>query len=206
MRRYIAVMLLIALLPLSAAVDMGGTFTMRLQKTGTTEYGFCTYDSAGTSHESLSAIDFIPPDDREFESVSTSFGIYWNIYSAENPVNSRLVLAFSASDDNLSPYMLLAEDSSGESFLSYDANAEIYSGSTVENKEITVLPSERDSAMSTSRELELLNVSLPAYEGTDGYARITLTLNAPVDSQTMESEPFHEGIFTGYALLYYIEE
>ncbi len=187
-------------------VNIGGNFNVVLQKTGTDSYGFCTYETASSNtHDSLSSIDFELIASRDQTRTTTKFGVYWDLYTENQAENIELILAFSATNDNLSPYMLIADDGNVHSYLNYDVAVDEYEGDSEKPSSLTVVPAERDSSMSTSREIRLLDLeNLAPYSGTNGYAAITLTLNSPVDSETLANEPFHEGKYTGYVLLYCI--
>ena len=202
---------LVSVFSVSAANEASGSFTLSLLKSGTSDYGFCTASSITDQAESItdiSAIEF--PLGTNETKVSTSFGVYWDLFTDTNGANITITLSFSAVLDNSMNCMLYNNDSNDPMYLNYSADALVYSGygpgtATSINPSLTFDDVMINSNNLTDRTITLISPSvypeaaMDKFNNLSGGAVVNLTLNAPVDSTGERN--FVGSEYTGYAIL-----
>lgn len=182
-------------------------FALQLTKIGTSDFDFCTYDTAlNVSPSPLpnGSIDFdLSGDDKH---RTADFGLYWDLYIREStPID--ISLTFSAQQDGSADYMLRNMDTDGY-VLNYSVSGNVYPDRAVSEQRginAIIVPHESiDSSSYTDRTVQVYSTTASAFDNIRGAAQFTLTLDAPYEENEngeMGQIDFQGGEYIGYAIL-----
>lgn len=213
---YVLITILLVLFHAYAADD--GTFVpelpverniaLQLTKIGTSDFDFCTSDSA------LDEIPLpLPNGSIDFgltgenpKQRTADFGLYWDLYIREStPID--ISLTFSAQQNGSADYMLRNTDTEGY-VLNYSVKGAVYPDREVANEQIinaiTVPHESIDSSSYTDRTVQVYSTTASAFDNIKGAAQFTLTLDAPYaenKNDEMGQIDFQGGEYIGYAIL-----
>ena len=216
---YVSILILIMLFCAYASDDgtivpefpITRNFVLQLTKIGTSDFDFCTYDSALDEIPlplPNGSIDFGLTGDNPKQRTA-DFGLYWDLYIREStPID--ISLTFSAQQNGSADYMLRNLDTDGY-VLNYSVSGNVYNYNESEwvwkqKIEITVPRESIDSSSYTDRTVQVYSKAASAFDidNIKGAAQFTLTLDAPyAENENGEMGPidFQGGEYIGYAIL-----